>query len=109
MSEFTYKNITFEIVNRKFCEDCAYEGICINLRNPDNPKNAKESFMDFCANELTTDLMPKQGTLEKNLPWIFPDKETILSPVESINQYCSSFCPFECQGEQCPLYIHKNR
>ena len=66
MSEFTYKNITFEIVyNRKFCENCAYKGICINLRNPCNPKNVKESFMDFCANKLTTDQMPKQGTLEK--------------------------------------------
>ena len=108
MDKFKLGNIEFEIEHRNFCDDCAYDGVCKTLKNPSNPKDDKESFMNFCSNKLTINQMPKQGTLEKNLPWIFPENK-ILTPVESINQYCSNFCPYECQKEQCPLYIYKTK
>jgi len=111
MSKFTYKDIEFEVNRRDYCDDCAYDGICENLKNPENIKNIEESFQDFCSKRLSVNQMPKEGTLEKNLPWIFPENKEALftQEEESINQYCSNFCPYVCQGEQCPLYIHKKK
>lgn len=111
MSKFIYKDIEFEVDHREYCDDCAYYEICEHLKNPENIKNIKESFHNFCNRRLSDIQMPKEGTLEKNLPWIFPENKDALftPPEESINRYCSNFCPYVCQGEQCPLYIHKTK
>ena len=100
------------------CDECYYNHVCTSLKDPINPDDNDIDFQDFCLEYIEDDngsaeVMPVKGTLEENLPYIFPD--VILDKMkenkelkDTLNNYCEFFCSFECMPD-CPMNKYKKK
>lgn len=93
------------------CDFCSYKKICdkltsINRLNipvnesytEDYRANYYRDFDLFCTYNIPIGYIPAAGTLEKNLPEIFPD-----APIDDIKKYCQSYCIVSGCCETCVL------
>jgi len=90
------------------CEICPYFNICEFLPDPTNIDDKDRSFMDFCGSietnvkddekELTSELIPVEGTIENNLGDIYDvtkeliKKNALVKVQDIVDNVCSGWC-----------------
>lgn len=93
------------------CPDCVYNCMCditdISFLeiiggpryNKDTGNKYYKNINYICTYVIGLDNRPAPGTLEKNIPELFPE----ISMKNDINNYCKNQCIFNCIGSNCIL------
>lgn len=110
-TKFGKRKIELVSSEENICSGCVYERMCditdisfleiagSSRYNKDTGDKYYKNINYICTYVIGLSYRPAPGTLEKNIPEIFP--ETLMK--NDINNYCNSQCIFKCIGSNCIL------
>lgn len=117
--------------DRYACEICPYDKYCVHIPHPEEPDNKELSFQEFCGsvdrsliensiarnpdngngeedmNEITSDAIPVEGTIEENLSDVIEINQELLkkNPQVSLHKVIDTVCKDWCDKYE-PSYCN---